>query len=606
MKCIQVLPILKHTFSEELTYWTLHDFSVGDLITVTLNKRQIYAIVSSLYTLSEAKEFIKSRDFAIKKIETYTKVEYFSTAFIKACLYTSKYFVRSFGEILSEYIPKCIIQDLSKLPSPDRVLFDEHSGSVTYIQKEFFDQIQYIEELTKTHSHITIIVPTDAYKNHMLHSLDSCERITILTPIDLYRLDVERVDVCILAYAGSEYYRHMRKGFDTRGTVREYCKQRHMPLIEMDVLLPMYTHIDPKDVDEQIAKKPLIHIVDQTESKTAKVAKKVHDTKPRPQDEFDVRMIMEHQLDVVTHKKLKLISPELFSLIKHAEKKKEDVFIYTTRKGLSTSVVCSDCGHTLTCEICKKPFSLKELKGVRSFVCPEAHTPPPLDTSCPICGNAHLTPLGSGTDALYEELQGTIDMPIIIIDGDKMTQAGVRNIFKKRKDKNHVPTIYIGTELALHQGIEEQFAYSGIASLETLLALPSRLAEFESARVVEAMRSKTTDTLVIQTRHPENIVWKCLTQKSWVELKLQMKQDAKTLCLPPFSSHVQIHIPHTYNSSVKDTQIITSYIQMYTKVDKMDQTLHIYSKEWPIDPLYKYLKSLPKYVRVEVDSPSLL
>lgn len=609
MKCIQVLPILKHTFSEELTYWTLHNFSIGDVITVTLNKRQIYAVVSSVFTLSEAKEFIKSRDFAVKKIETYTQVDIFSSDFIKACLYTSKYFIRSFGEILSEYIPKKILENLATLKTPDRLPISIQKNETRYVQKQFTDQITYITELQSLYDHITIVVPTDAHKTHIKNALTSTAGITIITPIDTYVLDTTRVEMCILAYAGSEYYRHLRKHFDTRITIREYCRLRNLELVEMDAILPIYKNESIEKNIGPIQAVPFIHIVDQTESKTARVAKKTHSKKnftPKPEDESDVRTIMEGHIDVVSHKKLKRISPELYSLIMHAEKLREDVFIYTTRKGLSTSVTCSDCGHILTCEICKKPFSLKEVKGVRTFTCPLAHSTPPTDTPCPVCGNMNLTLLGSGTDALQEELQGTVDMPIVVIDGDHMTQSAARNIFKKRKEKTHVPTIYIGTELALHQGMEESFAFSGIASLETLLALPSRIAELETIRVIETLREKTTDTLVIQTRHAEHALWKCLQKKNWSELITQITNDTKILNLPPFASHIQIHISSKYVSGIKDMVTIRTFLQKYISVDTLDQTLHIYSKDWPIDPLYKYLKSLPAYIRVEVDSPSLM
>jgi primosomal protein N' len=240
----------------------------------------------------------------------------------------------------------------------------------------------------------------------------------------------------------------------------------------MDSVLPIYPNISIKDIETSKAGAvPEIHIVDQTISKIAKVQRQASDGKNKrknkgiqqPEDDVDVRYFMENTIDIVTHKKLKLVSPELYSLIVHAEKLHEDVFIYTTRKGLSSSVVCSDCGHVLTCETCKKPFTLKNRKGVTAYECPNGHAPISLDSVCPICGSIHIQGLGSGTDALVAELKDVISMPIITIDGDSVTQAGVRNIFKKRKEIAHVPTIYIGTELAVHQSLDDKFTYSAIA-----------------------------------------------------------------------------------------------------------------------------------------------
>lgn len=631
MKCIQVLPILKHTFSEELTYWTAQDFLVGDLIQVELNHRIIYAIVSSIVSLSEAKEFIKSREFKIKKIEKYNKVNFFSNAFIRACLHTSKYYVRSFGEILSEYIPKNILENLNERKivfEKEKYLSDEKNKTrqPIYIQKSLPERIDYLESVIKTYKHACIVVPTDAYKKHILNLTSHIKKdsIEVITPIDLYLLDNQGFDVCILEYAGSNYYKHIRKGFDTRNMVRTYCQMSNTQLIEMDSVLPIYPNILIKDIEtKKIEDKPSMYIIDQTISKTAKVQRQSTEKSKlknkgiqKPEDDVDMRYFMENTLDIVTHKKLKLISPELYSLIVHAEKLSEDIFIYTTRKGLSSSVVCSDCGHVLTCETCKKPFTLIHKKGITSYTCPNGHSSIPIDSTCPVCGSIHMQGLGSGTNALEEELRDVVSMPIITIDGDTVTQAGVRNIFKKRKDKNHTPTIYIGTDLAIHQSLNERFTYGAIASLETLLALPNPTIELEAARTIEFMREKITNDLIIQTRTPTHILWSCLKEKSWISLMQQVQADTQELNLPPHTTHIQLHISKTYKKSEQDICSIQEYLQKHTDLsvthieDEMKHVLQIYIHSWLALPthqsLYKYLKSLPKHIHVEVDSLSFM
>ncbi len=620
MHCIQVLPILKHTFSEELTYWTSLDFQVGDLIQVELNHRKIYAVVSSIVSLSEAKEFIKSRDFAIKKIHTYTKVDFFSAAFIRAVLQTSTYYVRSFGEVLSEYIPKKILETISereiitkkeKLASNTDIL-----PKPIYIQKSFIGQIAYIQELQKIHTHICVVVPTDAYKKHIEKHLTSNEGVVVLTPIDLYKLDQKDIDVCVLAYAGSEYYRHVRKGFDTRYMVRAFCKLRPVQLVEMDTVLPIYEDISVDNIHTSMrAQTPYIHIVDQTVSKVAKVKRKVAGIE-KPEDDVDVRDFMEKDVDIITHKKLRLISPELYSLIIYAQKQKEDIFIYTTRKGLSSSVVCSDCGHTLTCDICKKPYRLETLDGTTSYTCVNGHESISIDSTCPVCGGIHLQGLGAGTDALVRELTDVISMPVITIDSSTSTQAGVRKTFAKRKSDTHVPTIYIGTELALHQSLDETFRYTAIASLETLLALPSPIAELEAARVIEQVQEKTTDTLVIQTRTPAHILWQCIQEKSWLTLTTRVQKDTEELALPPYTTHIQLYISSVHKKAEEDIQAVKDYIYSHAHIvaahaqDEIRHVLHFFIPR-TIHPyiqkgIYTYLKSLPKYIRIEVDSPTLM
>jgi primosomal protein N' len=581
----------------------------------------IYAIVSSIVSLSEAKEFIKSREFKIKKINTHTKIDFFSNAFIKACLQVSKYYIRPFGEVLSEYIPKRVLEDIDAhvaytekkvLPTTQR-----STPKTIYIQKQFSDRITYIRTLQTQYAHICIIVPTDAYKKYIRSNLENAEHITILTPIDIYILDEKVFDLCILEYAGSEYYRHIRKGFDSRYMVRTYCSLRNLQLIEMDSILPVYANVHTSDVvSEHIHSTPEIHLVNQKISKIAKVPKQKSKRVDRPLDDVDMKHFMENTVDVITHKKLKRISAELYSLIVYAEKQKEDVFLYTVRKGVSSSVVCSDCGHVLTCDICKKPFTLKNKDNSLQYTCALGHTPISIDSTCPVCGSIHIQGLGSGTDALVEELRHTTSMPIVVIDSDHMTQAGVRNTYKKRKDKAHKPTLYIGTELALHQGVGEKFTYGGIVSLETFFALPSSIAEFEAVRTIESMRDAITNTLVIQTRTPEHLIWKCLEQKTWNPLREEIQAVSKELHMPPYTTHIQIYMSRQYKKSDVDIEAITQYLTGYTELhpihiqDETRHVIHIYLPNWLqsniSESLHRYLKSLPSYVRIEVDSPTLM
>jgi primosomal protein N' len=222
----------------------------------------------------------------------------------------------------------------------------------------------------------------------------------------------------------------------------------------------------------------------------------------------------------------------------------------------------------------------------------------------------HLQLFGSGTDALVHELTETISMPLVVIDGDHVTESGVRKIWKERKTKEHIPTIYVGTELALHQGLDEVFEYTTIASLATLLALPSRIAELEAARVIEAMREKTNNTLLIQTRDPSHMIWQGVREQSWKNMRLEIIRDAKDLMLPPYATYIQIHISKNSYSYKKHMETMCAYIQEHigkgTLLDITEDTIHIRTQEWPIDPLYAYIKSLPAYIRVEVDSPTLM
>jgi hypothetical protein len=91
---------------------------------------------------------------------------------------------------------------------------------------------------------------------------------------------------------------------------------------------------------------------------------------------------------------------------------------------------------------------------------------------------------------------------------------------------------------------------------------------------------------------------------------LKNDTELEKLNLPPHFVHIQISIP-TENSK-KTLDIIKNYLnqsQKYFEIEeKTKTTLHILidKKEYLKNPITYYIKSLPTYIKVEVDSRNLL
>lgn len=642
MKCITVYPILKHTFSEILTYWTSHSVSSGDVIRIPFRNTHIWAVVDTVLSIYEAKEFIKSQSYTIKKITEHTQTFVFSHAFMLSCLHTSRYYVLPFGEVFSEMVPKQILFDLeTEVKDNPKKHFRDISVSKDFVQPVYV-QDTYANRISHICTYIQnktscIIAPTTDQVEKIAASLKekgytdvrslygsstksalhtskkpiTSQTVFVSTPIYTYLLDAYPIEICVLEYAGSEQYRHMKKKFDFRYAIREYCRRSNLLLIESDALLPIYEDVKKFDIDVcALPKKPDIHIVDMAVSGKAKVKKKHVQKKEIPEDESDLEdMLQTLDEDIVTHKKLNLISPELFALIRHAEKKQTSIVLYTVRKGLSSSVVCKDCAHTLTCSICQLPYQLATVEGKPLYICPKQHDPISVDIVCPVCGGIHLTPLGSGTQAIADELRHVSSMPIQIIDSDRTTKSQAQKIYTYNTTHT-VPTIYIGTELMLNQIQRTPCMYSAIVSLETILALPGHLSEYMAIQTIQKLLESTLDTVLIQTRNSTHDIWKSLKEGSWKNMQDRLKEESFELQLPPYTTHIQIRIP---TSKQKEILRVQEYIQEYAKrvyvhLSPAFSVLHVYveRKAWPNIQMLSYLKSLPAYIQIEVDSPGLV
>ncbi len=544
MKCIKVYPILKKTFSDSLTYWINEDVEIGNIIEAPLQTRKIWVVVDSIVSVNEAKEFIKSQDFKIRKIETIKKLELFSLEFVFSVLKTANYYIKPFGEVFAELIPKKILESLA------------NDIELKNIQDE--------------ESKIINVFPILEYMN--AHP----EIDNKILPIDLYKMDNKSVKMINIYYAESEYYRHLFKKFDYRYFIREFCERKKIVLTETE------TRFDLKNKD--------LHIIEQSSKNRTAIKKK--------------------NLDGEIYKdKLSLISPELFSALKKIEKTKESVLLYTLKKGFASRTICPSCNHVMKCETCGENLEIDLKENMYSFKCQNNHRGLDIDTPCPICQNENLLPLGASIDVVYREIKKEFDIDIIKIDNDNNTKSQVKKELEDAK-KNNRAIIFIGNDYLLNQsiGLNFKFDTAAIISFESLFAVPYYNMEYEIYKKIALISSQTKKTLIIQTRNIENEFWKSLKENNI--MKIKNDEELKKLGLPPYSTHIQISIPT--EKSKKSLEIVKKYFNNYIPYfqveEKTKTVLHILTdkKEYLRNPIIHYLKSLPQFMRIEVDSRNLL
>jgi primosomal protein N' len=541
MKCIKVYPILKHTFSESLTYWINDDVNIGEVIEAPLQNRQIWVVIDSIISVNEAKEFIKSQNFKIRKIEHIKKLNLFSPEFVFSVLKTANYFIRPFGEVFSELIPKKILENLT-------------------------NDIEIVQDENK----IINIFPIKEY-------LNASEKIdNKILPIDLYKIDNENINNINIYYAESEYYRHLLKKFDYRYFIEEFCHRKKIKLNKIETKLSL--------------KNKNLYILDQSIQNKATLKKK--------------------NLDGETYKnKLNIISPELFSALKKIEKNKESIFLYTLKKGFASKTICPDCKHVIKCPECDEDLEIDLKKDKYIYRCINNHKGLDIDTPCPICQNQNLLSLGASIEIIYKEIEKEFKIQIVKIDNDSHTKPQIKKILKEYLE-NKNPTIFIGNDFFLNQIIGEniKFDNTAIISLESLFSIPLYSMEKEIYNKISLISNQTNKNLIIQTRDFTNSFWTDLKNNNLENIKNE--ESLKKLKLPPYSTHIQISIPT--EKSKKTLEIIKSYldnnVKYYDIIEKTKTILHILidKKEYTDSSIIYYLKSLPSYIKIEVDSRNLL
>lgn len=551
MKCIKVYPILKKTFSDSLTYWINDEVDIGNIIEAPLQNRKIWVVVDSIISVNEAKEFIKSQDFKIRKIEKIKKLNLFSQEFVFSVLKTANYYIKPFGEVFSELIPKKILENLTN---------DSEIEKSKVNEIHIFPIQEYLE----------------SYKD-----LDNK-----ILPIDLYKIDSEHVKDVKIYYAESEYYRHLFKKFDYRYFINEFCYRKKIKIEEVHTVL----NIENNN----------IYTIGQNSNNKTSIKKK--------------------NLDNEIYKdKLNIISPELFSALKKIESTGESIFLYNLKKGFASQTICPDCGHTLKSVETFENLEIEIINNKYTFICPSTRKTFDINMPCPVCNNTNLLSLGASIEVVYKEIQNEFDCEMVKIDNESHTKSEIKKIFKEFKEnvkynnKDKKSTIFIGNDFLLNQAIGQGFIFDNIAiiSLESLFSIPLYNIEYEIYKKIALISNQFYKNLIIQTRDEKNSFWKIIKEnkKNIVDI-LKNDTELEKLNLPPHSVHIQISIPTEKNN--KTLEIIKNYLnhsQKYFEItEKTKTTLHILidKKEYLKNPILHYIKSLPQYIKVEVDSRNLL
>ncbi|MBQ3437894.1 MAG: primosomal protein N', partial [Fusobacterium sp.] len=109
-------------------------------------------------------------------------------------------------------------------------------------------------------------------------------------------------------------------------------------------------------------------------------------------------------------------SKKLLQEIKNTLVKNEQVILLLNRKGYSTYIQCTDCGHVEECEHCSIKMSyFNSTKKLKCNYCGKIKN---YTGKCSQCGSKNLVHSGKGIERIEEELKKYFDVPIIKADAD--------------------------------------------------------------------------------------------------------------------------------------------------------------------------------------------
>jgi len=604
MYIITVIPLARGIAKETLSYYTKEWLPVGVAITVQIRNKEIPGIVASCVSAREQKAAIKSATFSLKRIVDPKPRRIVLDEFIDAANVVATLHASTTGAVLHSVLPLSVIE-ASTYEAPPRIQERTTAGpEPRLLHAPFFDRPllfrRLVREILATNSSCVLIAPTIT-RAKALHAIleRGIEQDTFLLHSDLSGTNILRAwDAALIstrpilavvtpgflalpranlgaiileAESDSTYIRRERPFLHIRTFVEEYARALGISLHIADNLFKVETyHAYSKGIYDislpfslrttGLSAEELIDMTDETS--------------------FVLKKTINPKLLSIP-----LVSTKLVTRLSINQTTERKTFLFVGRKGLAPQTICGDCGTPIACTSCGLPALLHETKEGRIYACHHCQKRLPAETTCHTCRGWRLIPLGIGCDTVRNEIAELFpDTPIIQIDAlhcTTKTQAlRAYQTFKESRSG-----ILLGTEMAL-RAIDEPVESVAVVSIDNRFSVPDYRIHEHLYRTLVALRERSIDPLIIQTRHLRHPLFHFFIKKSYADFYEHEIAERRTFGYPPFVSLIRLTITGTPQTIQKKVEQIEDDLAQYELVQyealrptkKGERVLHILIK----------------------------
>lgn len=587
MYIVTVIPIRKGFQGENLSYFSQSIIPLGSIVSIPIRSKTADAIVINIENARDLKFDLKNADFQLKKIVNVKGHSPFSSVFFDACEKMKDYTVSNTGTIIKALLPTTFLENLKDLKrgvhpekteeenqnvKQEKLIFqaltpNRMSWYRTLIREAFakkesificvptrYDIEQLKIELTKGISQYVFSFHGDLSKKTLISTYNSCIEEThpvLIIGTGMF-LSIPRTDIrtMIIEHESSDAYKQFTRPFiDVRTFAEILSSINKTKLIFGDTLLRPDT-LHRHEIGElgEVAS-PLFRL---------------------PQAERQLVVDMKEQVDEKGSKTFTILGDTTKKMISYAIEHNESVLLFTVRKGLAGVTVCHDCGSTLLCPTCSTPVVLygskqrnaTKITSSRIFMCNKCGYKDTTEVRCSNCQSWNLTPLGIGTDRVYEEVKSLYPNAKIIqidkesISSDKEARIAMTEFY------NNPGSILIGTEM-MFSYINTEVIHSAIVSLDGLLSIPSFNITQKILHIIEKLHEITKRNLVIQTRNTDNSILEHILSGNVLPLYREDLKERKQFGYPPFKRLIKISFGGTASETEKARAFIDKYLGGY-------------------------------------------
>jgi len=634
MYILDVMPLTKSVKKETLRYFSLKEVSIGALVSIEIRKRVVSGLVIGVQDGSHMKAEIKSQSFSLKRVRGISKNNLFQKQFLIAAHRMANYFATSTGAVLGALVPAKILPEIDKLKPPREQTAKHRAIEQTerYVIQDQFDERyanykSLIRESFARKTSILFLCPTaeDVQRTGELltkgiedHTFTFSSTMTPKQMVTAWNKAVTH-ERPVLIIATGTFLAIPRHDIDTiiieKESAQSY-RQQQMPYLDIRTCAELYAQTigarfflsDLALRTETLARYDNHEFIEKGALKfraltTAEA--KIIDMKPQPEERG---------------RTFSVFADEIIDTLIATKENNEHTVLFTARRGLAPSIVCSDCGTLVSCTRCSAPMVLygkDPTEGGNVFRCHVCGDERHAGEKCTHCDGWRLKMLGISVGTVEQALkESQPDITYFILDSEhaktaKQARAIVEAFYA------HPGSVLIATEMAisyLHEDVENTL----VVSVDSLLSLPDYAIRERILRTLLRLRSRTTKRFFITTRKAEDSLFEYARQGNLADFYREEFKDRKKFIYPPFTRLIKLSVagtPKATEQAMLDAQAVLQPFELliypaFTERQRgksvWNGIMKLKADEWPNDELRKKLMALPPQFKVLVDAPSLL
>ncbi len=238
-----------------------------------------------------------------------------------------------------------------------------------------------------------------------------------------------------------------------------------------------------------------------------------------------------------------MFSQRLVQNMEESLQRGEQVILFLNRRGFSSSIVCRECGHTLTCEKCSIALTYHKEQGLaKCHYCDYMETVP---SACPSCGSRFIRYMGSGTELVEEEVKKR--WPWVVterMDLDTTQTKDAHQTILERFARGETQVL-IGTQMVA-KGLDfPNVTTVGVMAADLILNLPDYTAAERTFQLLtqvsgRAGRGEKPGQVVIQTYNSEHYSLLAAKEHDYIQFYQKEILMRQLMEYPPFSYMVRI------------------------------------------------------------------